>query len=138
VPVNSTNSNYIYFNKLDFKTIIKQNLNKNIFNGYGIEILRNTTSSFLFLYSYNFYSKYSDNSILNGTLASLTMWNIVYPLDTIKTNMFIFKNKSYMDIIKTTPFTRFYKGISLIYLRALPSAGGGMYIYELTKKNLNI
>lgn len=138
VPINSINSNYIYFNKFDFKTVIKQNLNKKIFNGYNIEIVRNTLSSFLFLYSYNFYSKYSDNSFLNGTLASLTMWNIAYPLDTIKTNKFIFKNKSYVDIIKTTPFINLYKGISLIYLRALPSAGCGMYIYEITKSKLKL
>ena len=62
------------------------------------------------------------------------MWSVVYPLDTIKTNKFIFKNKSYSQILKTFNITMLYKGISLVYLRALPSAGGGMYIYEQVKK----
>ena len=136
LPVNSINSNYIYNTNINFKKTILHNLNKNIYNGFNIEILRNTLSSFLFLYSYNFYSKYFDSSFYNGTLASLTMWSVVYPLDTIKTNKFIFKNKSYSQILKTFNITMLYKGISLVYLRALPSAGGGMYIYELTKKNL--
>jgi len=134
LPINSINSNYIYNTTLNFKNTILHNLNKNIYNGFNIEILRNTLSSFLFLYSYNFYSKYFDSTFCNGTLASLTMWSVVYPLDTIKTNKFIFKHKTYTQILRTFNITMLYKGISLVYLRALPSAGGGMYIYEKVKK----
>lgn len=136
VPINSINTNYIYFNNDKLKNTIKNNLNKNIYNGYNIEILRNTLSSFLFLYSYNFLSKNYDNSFINGTLSSLIMWNIMYPLDTIKTNKFIFKNKNYIDIIRKVNITKLYKGISLIYLRAIPSAGGGMFVYESVKTHL--
>lgn len=137
-PINSINSNYIYFNKLKFKNLIKNNLNKSIYNGYNIEIFRNSFSSFLFLYSYNFYSSLSNNGFLNGVLSSLTIWSITYPLDTIKANKFIFKNKSYLDIIKNSNFKSMYKGIGLVYLRAFPSAGGGMFVYEYVKNKLNL
>lgn len=133
VPVNSINSNYIYNTKFNFRTTIKKNLNKSIYNGYNIEIFRNTSSSFLFLFSYNFFSKYSDNSFMNGTLSSLTMWSVVYPLDTIKTNKFIFKDRSYLDICRNLSISRAYRGIGLVFLRAFPSAGGGMFVYERVK-----
>jgi len=136
-PINSINSNYIYFNKTTLKNIITTNYNKQIYNGIGIEIVRNSLSSFLFLYSYNIYSTNFNNSFINGTLASLTMWTITYPLDTIKTNRFIFKNKSYLNIIKDLNINSLYKGIGLVYLRALPSAGGGMYMYEYIKQLLS-
>tara|TARA_Y100000389_G_scaffold48442_2_gene43725 strand:- start:8528 stop:9253 length:726 start_codon:yes stop_codon:yes gene_type:complete len=136
VPINSINSNYIYNNKLDFKKTIAKNLNNQIYNGYNVEILRNTISSFLFLYSYNIFSKYNDNSFINGTMASLSMWSVVYPLDTIKTNKFIFKDKRYLDIIKSLDIRRAYSGIGLVFLRAFPSAGGGMYVYENVKEFL--
>lgn len=121
---------------MNFKNIITNNYNKQIYNGMGIEIVRNSLSSFIFLYSYNIYSTHLNNSFINGTLASLTMWSITYPLDTIKTNKFIFKNKSYLNIIKNFNINQLYKGIGLVYLRALPSAGGGMYIYECAKQFL--
>ena len=136
-PINSINSNYIYHNKLSFKDIIKSNSNKSIYNGFNIELIRNSFSSFLFLYSYNFYSSNSNNSFLNGILSSLTMWTITYPLDTIKANKFIFKEKSYLDIIKKSNIRSLYKGIGLIYLRAFPSAGGGMFVYEYIKKKID-
>ena len=65
------------------------------------------------------------------------MWTITYPLDTIKANKFIFKEKSYLDIIKKSNIISLYKGIGLIYLRAFPSAGGGMFVYEYVKKQIN-
>lgn len=133
-PINSLNANYIYHNKTKFNTLVKSFFNKNTYNGFSIEVFRNSLSSFLFLYSYDFCSKYSNNSFINGTLASLTMWSITYPLDTIKANRFIFKKQKYFDILKTTNFKLLYKGIGLIYLRAIPSAGGGMFIYERSKE----
>lgn len=64
------------------------------------------------------------------------MWTILYPLDTIKAKKFIYK-KPYYDIIKTTSIKNLYKGITLIYLRAFPSAGIGMYVYEYIKNKIN-
>ena len=99
-------------------------------------VIRNTLSSFLFLYSYDIYNKYFDSSFLSGSLSSLTMWTILYPLDTIKARKFIYK-QSYHDIIKTIPIKELYKGIPLVYLRAFPSAGCGMYVYEYIKYNIS-
>ena len=63
------------------------------------------------------------------------MWTILYPLDTIKANKFIFK-KSYFDIIKFNSLRNMYKGISMVYLRAFPSAGLGMFVYEKIKMSI--
>ena len=134
-PINLLNSNYIYHNKLNLKNIFKNNFDKKIYSGFNIEVLRNSLSSFLFLYSYNYYDKYFDNSFLNGTLSSITMWTILYPLDTIKANKFFFK-KSYFDIIKFNSLRNMYKGISMVYLRAFPSAGLGMFVYEKIKMSI--
>jgi hypothetical protein len=134
-PISLINSNYIYYDKDKLIKTIKK-INYNFYRGSSIEIFRNTMNSFLFLYSYNYYSKKFDNSLINGTLASMTMWTITYPLDTIKANKFIF-NKSYLEIIKVDNINKLYKGISLVYLKSLPSAGIGMYVYEKVKKYLN-
>ena len=111
-------------------------MNKKIYSGFNIEIIRNTFSSFLFLYSYDIYNKYFESSFLSGSLSSLTMWTILYPLDTIKSRKFVYK-QPYYDIIKTTAIKDLYKGIPLIYLRAFPSAGVGMYVYEYVRYKIN-
>ena len=63
------------------------------------------------------------------------MWGIVYPLDTIKTKKFI-ENKSYTDIFKTHSIVDYYRGINMVFLKTIPSAGIGMFVYETTKTYL--
>jgi hypothetical protein len=136
-PINLINTNYIYHNNTNLKKILSSNINSKIYSGLNIEILRNTLSSYIFLHSYNYYNSNFNNPFLNGVLSSLTMWTLTYPLDTIKANKFIFKDKRYIDIIKMNTIRNLYKGIGLVYLRSFPSAGTGMLIYEYTKKKVN-
>lgn len=134
-PINIINSNYIY-NKSTYKNLIGTELKRNFYRGNGIEIFRNGISSFLFLYIYNL-NLVKDIPFMNGILSSCIMWSIVYPLDTIKTHKFI-NNRGYLDIIKNTKISHFYRGIPLVYLKSIPSAGIGMYVYEITKKYLEV
>ena len=134
-PINVLNANYIYHDKISLKNIIKNNIFNKIYSGFGIETIRNTCGSFLFLYSYSFYDEIINSPFINGSLSSLTMWTFLYPLDTIKVNRFIFK-ESYYNIIKGKLLQDLYKGISLVYLRSIPSAGAGMVVYEYLKKEI--
>lgn len=130
-PINIFNSNYIYNKGFSYKDLFKSEIKKNFYRGNGIEIFRNGISAFLFLYMYNL-NLAKDNSFINGIVASLGMWSIVYPLDTIKTHKFV-NNTSYTDMLRNTKLTNYYRGISLVYLKSIPSAGIGMFVYEWTK-----
>ena len=137
-PINMLNSNYIYNDKITISNLLKENMNKKIFSGFRVEVIRNSLSGFLFLYSYSYFNSFIDNSFINGSLSSIVMWSILYPLDTIKAHKFIFK-KSYYDIIKSNSLKKLYSGILLVYLRAFPSAGMGMLIYnKINNKIKNI
>lgn len=135
-PLNIFNSNYAYNKNTNYKNLFNTEIKKNIYRGNSIEIFRNSTSTFLFLYFYNL-NLIKENPFINGVISSSVMWSITYPLDTIKTQKFI-NNKSYFDIIKNTKLVDYYRGISLIYLRSIPSVGLGMVIYEKSKKYLNL
>jgi hypothetical protein len=134
-PINIINSNYIY-NKSTYKNLINKEIKKNFYRGNGIEIFRNGISSFLFLYMYNL-NLIKDIPFMNGVLSSCLMWSIVYPLDTIKAQKFI-NSRGYLDIIKNTQIPHLYRGISLVYLKSVPSAGIGMYVYEKSKQFLTV
>ena len=132
-PINLLNTNYIYFKEKSFRNIVADNLNKNIFRGLLVEIIRNNLSSIVYLYTYKKLSDYSNNPFINGSLSSFTLWTLFYPLDTIKVKKFV-SNDSYFNIIKKNSLKSLYSGIGLVYLRTLPSAGIGMLVYENTKK----
>ena len=130
-PINIINYNYIYNNN-NISTIFKKFLNTNTYRGNLIEMTRNIISGFLFLTSYNYLSKHNQNHFINGSLSSIFMWSIIYPLDTIKTKKFV-NNTSYENIFKKTQLLHYYRGLSLVLLRTIPSGGAGMFIYEKTK-----
>jgi len=132
-PINLLNTNYIFFKKTSIQSILKGSFQKNIFNGLSVEVLRNTTSSVIYLYTYKKMSENTDSPFLNGSMSSIAMWTLLYPLDTIKVKRFI-TNQPYADIIKKTTLRGLYSGISLVYARTIPSAGIGMVMYENSKK----
>jgi hypothetical protein len=136
-PINLINLNYIYFKNKSILSIIKTNVNKSIYTGNYIELLRNNLSGIIYLYNYNILSKYYNYPFINGSLSCCIMWTILYPLDTIKVKKMLFKD-SYLNIIKNNSFRSFYNGISLVYLRTIPSAGFGMLIYEKTRQLLKL
>ena len=132
-PINLLNTNYIYFKEKSLKNILNDNLNKNIFRGLWVEIIRNNLSSIVYLYTYKKLSDQFNSPFINGSLSSFALWTLFYPLDTIKVKKFV-SNDSYFNIIKKNNFKSLYSGIGLVYLRTLPSAGVGMLVYENTKK----
>jgi solute carrier family 25 carnitine/acylcarnitine transporter 20/29 len=132
-PINLINTNYIYLKEKPLKTVFNDNFNKNIFRGLSIEVLRNNLSSMVYLYTYKKLSDNFNNPFINGSISSFVLWTLFYPLDTIKVRKFI-NNKSYLNILKENTFRSLYNGISLVYLRTIPSAGLGMLVYENTKK----
>ena len=134
-PINIVNYNYIFY-KQNFKATIKDCLNKNMYRGNLVELTRNTCSSSLFLISYNYLSSNNkNNNFMNGSISSILMWAIMYPLDTIKTKKFV-ENKTYQNIFVNTRIIDYYRGFSLVLLKTVPSAGFGMVVYETTKQNL--
>ena len=132
-PINLLNTNYIYFKEKSLKNILNDNLNKNMFRGLWVEIIRNNLSSIVYLYTYKKLSDQFNSPFINGSLSSFALWTLFYPLDTIKVKKFV-SNDSYFNIIKKNNFKSLYSGIGLVYLRTLPSAGVGMLVYENTKK----
>jgi hypothetical protein len=131
-PINIINYNYIYYKQPLFITI-RKSFKTNIYRGNIVELTRNMCSSTLFLMSYNYLSKNNANyPVINGSISSIIMWSILYPLDTIKTKKFI-ENKRYIDIFKETNFLHYYRGFSMVALKSIPSAGVGMFVYEKTK-----
>jgi len=132
-PINLINTNYIYLKEKPLKLVLKDNFNKNIFRGLSIELLRNNLSSVVYLYTYKKLSDNFNNPFINGSISSFTLWTLFYPLDTIKVHKFI-NNKSYLTILRENTFISLYNGISLVYLRTIPSAGLGMLVYENSKK----
>ena len=131
-PINIINYNFIYYKQTLFNTI-KNSIKTNMYRGNIAELSRNISSSTLFLMSYNYLSKNNAHyPIINGSISSIIMWSILYPLDTIKTKKII-ENKTYIDIFKNTKLLNYYRGFSMVALKAVPSAGIGMFIYEKTK-----
>jgi solute carrier family 25 carnitine/acylcarnitine transporter 20/29 len=132
-PINLINTNYIYLKTKKINEVLNDNFNKHIFRGFSIEILRNNLSSMVYLYTYKKLSDNFNNPFINGSISSFTLWTFFYPLDTIKVRKFI-NNNTYFDIIKESSFKSLYRGIGLVYLRTIPSAGLGMLFYENSKK----
>jgi hypothetical protein len=134
-PINIINYNYIYYKK-NLHSTIKECLNTNIYRGNIVELTRNINSSSIFLMSYNYLSSNNkDYNFINGSMSSIVMWSIMYPLDTIKTKKFI-ENKTYKEIFANTKLINYYRGFSLVAIKAAPSAGIGMVVYETSKKYL--
>jgi hypothetical protein len=134
-PINNINYNYIYYKK-NIRLTIQNSMTHNIYRGNIVELTRNISSSSLFLMSYNYLSSITNNHFFNGVISSLIMWSVLYPLDTIKTKKFI-ENKTYNDIFKHTKLQEYYRGINMVFLKTIPSAGLGMVVYENAKIYLN-
>jgi len=100
-----------------------------------VEVARNNLSSMVYLYTYKRLSDNFANPFLNGSISSFVLWTLFYPLDTIKVQKFINKDSTtYLNILKQNSLRSLYNGIGLVYLRTIPSAGLGMFVYETTKK----
>ena len=149
-------SNYICNNFIlnkENKTLtqfIKTTLNKNNYKkltyGFKPELLRSVLGTSIYLGIYgNLRNRYGNNtsqSIINSSVAGISVWSITYPLETLKveqqTNNNLGLNKIIQNRIKKYGVLNLWKGILPIYIRTLPSSIFGMIVYEKTKSILNI
>lgn len=134
VPIQIYNINQILKNKIP---------TNNLYRGLPIEYLKNILGGTIFLWSYDKTKDFSItksnilNGLISGSLASIVNWSIIYPIDTIKTLVQTKIDETYIKIIRKRiaeeGFLSFYRGISIMYLKSIPSASIGMLMYELIK-----
>jgi hypothetical protein len=152
VPMQKITTNAVLMNKNDYKGLFQfcSYLIKkqptflsgilSLYKGNSVEITRTTLGSGIFLGVYNtckdINSKYNSSVLsgLYGIISSISSWIIIYPLDTIRvdkqttnqTYSFIIKNR-----YKTYGLFDFYKGITPVLLRSIPSSFCGMLVYDI-------
>lgn len=147
IPLSYINCNVMTTDK-KIKNIIRDMKKNNLFyNGGYLEFLRSVISPSIYIGIYfNLREKYPQNNIftyaLYGYCANISCWLCTYPIDTIRVEYQTSEIKNINKIIikryKKYGFFNFYKGISMILIRTLPSSIIGMYVYEKTKEILQL
>lgn len=135
------NNNY----KNNYNTInyIKSLNKNNFYKGIGLEISRSVINTTIFNGTY-FYlrNKYGENTKLAplyGAISGISFWLITFPLDTLRTE-YQSSNHSLKQIITNkfnSGITTFYRGLTPVLIRTVPSASCGMYVYEIVKQYIN-
>lgn len=92
-----------------------------------LEYSRNLSGSILFLSSYNYLKEQDYPIIIRAPLSSCFVWSLTYPIDTYK-NILISNNNVKIDL------KNLYKGIQYPFIRSIPSAIIGFYVYEYMLK----
>ena len=151
LPSNYICNNFILNNKNnDLKKFILSILNKDNYHkliyGFKPEIIRSILGTSIYLGTYgtmrNKYGSDTKQSIINSSVAGISVWTITYPIETIKVEQQINNNLNIKSIlinrINKYGILNLWKGILPIYVRTLPSSIVGMLVYENTKKILNI
>ena len=148
VPLQSINTNYILQqnqNKKYFQFIkeLSRDYKTNfMFKSYSVEYSRLVLGSTLYMGLYgnlrNLFPNEKKYHMLNGLITNLAAWTILYPLDTIRVEHQTNDMKLHKTIInkyQTQGITSFYRGISLVYIRTIPSASIGMLVYEMVRNH---
>lgn len=142
VPINYLCTNIILNKNKNIKNLIMNNY-KFFYYGASIEFCRSTIASSIYLGTYfTMREKYNKNNDVNisaffGGLSSIICWSFIFPLDGLKTDIHATNNNKIFFHIKNRynnyGLRNFYKGITPIIIRALPSNIISMYIYEYTR-----
>jgi solute carrier family 25 (mitochondrial carnitine/acylcarnitine transporter), member 20/29 len=122
-------------------SVIKNKTNP--YRGYGIEMIKTQIGSSIFIGTYyllrNSFGEKTSMSPIYGALSGLSVWCTIFPIDTIKTEYQTTK-VSIKNIITTRynnyGIRSFYKGLSPIIFRTIPSSSLGMLAYETVRKHL--
>ena len=118
----------------------------NFYKGYILETCKGQLGSTLFGGSYYMLrNKFGDKtwfSPIYGGISGLIVWSIIFPLDTIRTEYQTItdKNITIKDILiqkKRIGIRSLYRGITPVFIRTIPSASIGMYVYEQSRAYLN-
>lgn len=144
VPMQYLTNNIIHYEKKKYgQFIINEFKSKKIFNGYISEVSRCMIGSTLYLGTYGNIRKYVPNNnigfSISGIIASLSSWIVIFPLDTIRTDFQTSKIKcNYKNLIyyryNKYGILSFWRGITPIFMRSIPSSAIGMIVYENVKK----
>jgi hypothetical protein len=110
----------------------------NVYKGSFLEICRGTINSTIFMGTYyQLRNKFGDNSSLAslyGAISGSICWIITYPIDTIRTDYQSSNNNNIIKLIKNRynkyGIISFYRGLTTVLFRTIPSASLGMYVYE--------
>jgi solute carrier family 25 carnitine/acylcarnitine transporter 20/29 len=148
LPMQYLTTNIALIKKTDNISVnkfIKNTSIKSMYKGYFIETPKNILASTIFLGSYMKLRSMSENKTLYpffGGLSGIMVWLLIYPLDTIKTELQTTMNINIKNTIseryKKYGIKSFYKGITPVLIRTFPSAFMGMYVYEKIRYILDI
>jgi solute carrier family 25 carnitine/acylcarnitine transporter 20/29 len=135
VPVQFLTTN-IALNNINY---IKLNKN-NFYKGISLELSRNIINTTIFngtyFYLRNTYGNSTELAPLYGAISGISFWLITFPLDTIRTE-YQSSNHSLKQIVVNrynSGINTFYRGLTPVLVRTIPSASCGMYVYEIVKK----
>lgn len=146
VPVQYITINIINYKKpittYNFiKNMIKER--KNPYKGYFIETPKNILASTIYFSSYyKIRNIFGDNKYFApyyGAISGINVWLIIFPIDTIRTELITkTNNNSLLNIItnrfKTYGLKSFYFGLTPVLLRTIPSSSIGMFMYEYCRE----
>jgi hypothetical protein len=145
LPLQYLTANIVLTDKNNYSTLknfIKNVELKNLYKGLSIELPKTiiSTSSYMGSYYYLRENYNKQNNIyyapIIGIISSLICWSIIFPFDSIRNDIQT-TNKNLNEVIfnryKNYGFKNFYKGITPVFIRTIPSSALGMLTYEITR-----
>lgn len=147
LPVSSLSNNYILEEKnVSFLRYLRQ-LRKTktvafLFYGFKPELARSIVSTTIFLGVYGnmreIYGNSKTQCVINSVTASVALWTVAYPLDTLKVAQQTEGNPKIREILRSRVqsygYLNLWRGILPVYARTIPSSATGMLVYEKTKE----
>jgi hypothetical protein len=145
IPVQYLTTNIALSHKLNSvkKYINELYKNKiNFYKGFILESFKNQLGSTIFMGTYYVLrNKLGENTFISpiyGGISGVCVWLVIFPFDTVRT-LYQTETRSIKTIFlnrKVLGYTSFYKGITPVLFRTIPSASLGMLVYETSRKKL--
>jgi len=150
LPLQYFTANIVLEKKDNYKNIITFAKNielKNLYKGFSVELPKTILSTGSYMGSYYYLrEKYNkENNLykapLIGIVSSIICWSIIFPIDTIRNDLQTTKNITIKNLIKERyskyGILNFYKGLTPVFIRTVPSSAFGMLAYETCRKVLD-
>lgn len=146
VPLQYVTTNAVLIKKQNYQNIyglIRSTPIADLYKGFNVELVRSSLATSIFLGTYmHIRDSLKDQKIsttispLSGPFASIVSWLVVFPLDTLRTEKQT-SDKTITAIIKdkyrNSGVRSFYRGLTPIVIRTVPSTSIGMYLYEYSR-----
>lgn len=147
LPVQYLTANIVLEKKenwISIKHFMKNIKFNNLYKGLYIELPKTVIASGSYIGSYYYLrTKYNKENNLIKTpiiaiISSIICWSIIFPIDTIRNDLQTTKNLTSQTLIlnrfNNYGLLNFYKGITPVFIRTIPSSALGMLAYETTRK----